>query len=156
MMTHPRRRLIQALPLLTFLQGCSAYHWVVPRTVRVKWIAFKVEAGANDDIPIAIDIAYLSADPILVDEVAKMTAAQWFDKKDQLRRDFPNAVDAVSWELVPGSVLPRTRVPEPKVDHAAFLFARYREPQPFRFKLTEDDEDIRVVLGLHDVTLVPR
>jgi type VI secretion system protein len=144
-------------PLLaTALSGCSIYHLAVPRTVQVHAIEFHVADDANDDTPIAVDIAYLSNNSALVDEVAQMTAEDWFTRKQQLRRDFRDDLDVVSWELVPGTFRPREQPEPPKVNHAAFLFARYRAPGAHRYRLTEAEEDIVVKLEGDDFSLAAR
>jgi type VI secretion system protein len=151
-----RRALIPLLLAAPALQGCSLYHMVVPRTVRVQTIAFHVAKGINDDAPVAVDIAYLDANKTLTAEVAKMTAADWFRRKAQLRRDFRDELDVVSWELVPGTDIPRKDLDEPNVDRAAFMFARYHAPGPHRYRLTDDDEDILVTLNKDDFTVIDR
>jgi type VI secretion system protein len=144
------------LAAMLLLSGCSAYHLVVPRTVRVRWIEFRVVERANENTPIAVDIAYLAANPALIEEVAKMTADDWFSRKEQLRRDYRDEVEMASWELVPGTVTPRAKLDKPAVTRAAFLFARYHAPSPHRYRLTDDDDDILVRLDTDDFSVTAR
>jgi hypothetical protein len=150
------RRFGRRAILLLLPQGCAAYHWVVPRTVSVRWIEFHVAENANDDTPIALDIAYLAADQTLIEEVAKMTAEDWFTRKEQLRRDFRDKVYAMSWELVPDTIAPRKKLERPEAGNAAFIFARYHTPMPHRYRLTDDDDDILVKLGSDDFSVTAR
>ena len=157
MTSHPTRRdLIAPLIAVALLPGCSIYHLAVPRSVRVHAIEFHVADGANDDTPIAVDIAYVSDNSALTEELAQMTAEDWFTRRAQLRRDFRDDLDVASWELVPGTFRPREQPEPPKVSRAAFLFARYHTPGPHRYRLTDAEEDIVVKLEADDFSLAAR
>jgi hypothetical protein len=71
-------------------------------------------------------------------------------RKAQIRRDFPGEVDVQGWELVPGQLMPRTRLRSPHVNRAGFLFVRYSLPGAHRHRFTDDDDDISVALDADD------
>lgn len=142
------------LPLLlaavASLPACSLF----TRPVWVRSIEFRVAEAANDDTPVAVDIVYLTADPALTEEIAKMTAEDWFTRKEQLRRDFRNDLDVTSWELVPGTIRHRETLERPRVTQTGFLFARYHAPGSHRYRLTVAETAILVKLDAADFAVV--
>jgi type VI secretion system protein len=87
-------------------------------------IQVNVAEGANQNSPIPMDFVMV-ADKKLVQEVAKMSAKDWFDRRIQVQRDFGAKAQVVSWEWVPGQQSGPIAVEVPKQARAAFLFARY-------------------------------
>lgn len=116
----------------------------------VNSVAFAVEDGANQNSPIPVDLVFVSQAPPLIDQIGQMNAADWFQKREQMRRDFPNDIDVVSWEVVPGQVIPAAEIPTPKVRRAAFIFAGYRAPGAHRFRIGEE-EDLLVLLTAREL-----
>jgi type VI secretion system protein len=151
-----RRRALVGGTAIALLPGCAAYDLLFATRVAVRWIEIRVAAGINENSPVALDLVHLSANRTLTEEVAKMTAEDWFGRKAQLRRDFRDEVDVRSWEVVPGQLLPRTWLERPQVNRAAFLFARYRAPGAHRYRLTENDTDILVVLDAPGFSVTPQ
>jgi type VI secretion system protein len=145
-MTAARRTLLLAV---AWLPGCS----LLAKPVWVRSIEFRVAESANDDTPIAVDVVYLTADPGLTEEITRMSAEDWFSRKDQLRRDFRNDLDVASWELVPGSIRHREKLAKPRVSEAGFLFARYHAPGPHRYRLTTEETAILVKLDAADFSV---
>jgi hypothetical protein len=85
-----------------------------------------IEPGANQDQPIAFDLVAVRSKP-LGGQLLKMTAGQWFEKKEQIRSDYPgrNDMEIRSWEWVPGQrvgELPVRLAMRPK---ETFVFAKY-------------------------------
>ena len=148
--TPSRRRVVSALAVCLALEGCAVFRGLTAPSVVVRNIELQVVEKANENTPIAVDLVYLSSSQALQDDVAKMTAEDWFTRKDQVARDFPGELDVMSFEPVPGQVIARRRLARPKVNDAAFLFARYRTPGSHRYRLTGDDTNIVIVLGRDD------
>jgi type VI secretion system protein len=144
------RRAVPALAICLAVAGCSVFRGLTAPSVVVRSIELRVAEKANENTPIAVDLVYLSSSQALQDQVAKMTAEDWFARKDQVARDFRGELDVMGFEPVPGQVIARRRLASPKVNDAAFLFARYRTPGSHRYRLTEDDTNIAVVLGGDD------
>jgi type VI secretion system protein len=137
---------LPAFAMLLALSGCSVFR----PSISVRSIELRMAEKANENTPIAVDLVYLSSSQTLQDQVSQMTAEDWFTRKAQVARDFRGEVDVTGFEPVPGQVIARKRLASPKVDDAAFLFARYRTPGSHRYRLTEDDTNIAVVLGPDD------
>lgn len=130
----------------------AACELISPR-VPLETIAFTVADKANNNAPIAVDLVMVSAGP-QVDAVLAMTAQDWFQKREQFQRDYPNEIQVASWELVPGQVRPPERVKRKENLFAAVVFASYNTPGAHRVRLGVQ-ENPRVVLGEKTFTIVP-
>jgi len=83
-----------------------------------------VSDSANQDSPIPVDFVMVG-DKKLLQEVAKLSAKDWFDRRVQVQRDFPTKVQVVSWEWVPGQHEGPIAVEIARGLRGAFLFANY-------------------------------
>ncbi|MFN8720042.1 MAG: hypothetical protein ACK5YI_04385 [Rhodospirillales bacterium] len=144
---------------LLFLNGCLAavatYAWLYTDEVRVQTVALNVAERANENSPVAVDMVFLSKRLPLLDEVQKMTAADWFAKRAQLVRDFRDDIEVVSWEVVPGQILPAESVPTVRVRSAAFVFAGYRAPGAHRYRVGSE-RTLLLSLGANELTVTPK
>src|SRR3954464_5874052 len=72
-------------------------------------VAVRVEAdpGINQDSPVPVELVIVY-DKDLLAQLAGMTARDWFQKREQTRKDHPGDDELVSmsWEVVPGQSLP--------------------------------------------------
>jgi type VI secretion system protein len=96
----------------------------VGSTIAVK---VQVAALANQNNPVAVDVLFVY-DRDLLNTVLQMSANDWFAKREQLARDYPqqSGFAVWSWEWVPGQiVLPQALPLQPKA-RAGVIFARYR------------------------------
>lgn len=83
-----------------------------------------VSDAANQNSPIPLDFVTVE-DKKLLSEVAKLSAKDWFDRRVQVERDFPDKIQVVSWEWVPGEHGGPIEVDISKDARGAFLFANY-------------------------------
>ena len=79
---------------------------------------------ANQNSPIPVDFVMVE-DKKLLQEVAKLSAKDWFDRRVQVQRDFAAKVQVVSWEWVPGEHGGPIDVDVAGKTLGAFLFANY-------------------------------
>jgi type VI secretion system protein len=95
-----------------------------------------VAPRANHDRPLAVDLVATS-DKRLGEVLAKTPAGEWFDKREQFRRDHPRAeaLDLRSWEWVPGQTVDELEIPLAASPKAIFLFARYASGGDHRARL---------------------
>jgi type VI secretion system protein len=121
----------------------------------VQTVALNVAERANENSPVAVDMVFLSKRLPLLDEVQKMTAADWFAKRAQLVRDFRDDIEVVSWEVVPGQILPAESVPTVRVRSAAFVFAGYRAPGAHRYRVGSE-RTLLLSLGANELTVTPK
>ncbi|WP_437588560.1 type VI secretion protein [Sorangium sp. So ce1000] len=143
--------LASSLSLLALLAGpgCGGAPEVRPLSFE-----FDVERGANNDSPIPVSIVVVYKESLAKD-LLRLTAAQWFERREQIVRDNGNDLDEVLWELVPGQwVKPRPRrLRAPPVD--GIIFAGYRVPGVHRFRFQPEGK-IRVLLGSPHIIVIRR
>ena len=94
-----------------------------PKTQKFS-IQVNISDSANQNSPIPVDFV-LVKDKKLLPEVAKMAAKDWFERRVQIQRDFPNKVQVVSWEWVPGQHVGPISIAVASDTRGAFLFANY-------------------------------
>jgi type VI secretion system protein len=81
--------------------GCSAAGKVRSAFGGKLPLQVSIAPGANDDSAIAVDFVVVYNDKLL-DEVMKLSAADWFGKKERLLADHPTELAVESREWVPG------------------------------------------------------
>ena len=108
----------------------------VPKTVRSKIpgasgnsqldVKIHVSPGANNNNPVAVDLV-LVADKKLLQELMKMSASEWFEKRQQVELDHPKetALAAARWEWVPGQQVQVDRIPVKLDIVGGVVFANY-------------------------------
>lgn len=136
--------------LLAVAFGCSS----TPRSVRFL-IEPVISARANKFSPVPIAVVAVS-DRKLFEKVLSMTAKQWFEQREQLRRDFPggDAFAEWEWEFVPGQAPPLAVIEIDGKAAGAIIFANYRTPGDHRVRIGAQRR-LRVELGDDDVSVTP-
>jgi type VI secretion system protein len=74
-------------------------------------------------------------DRLLIPNIAKMTAAEWFSTREQLRNDSPDGFEVHEWEVVPDTRIDVARLPFRGGGAALFVFANYKAPGDHRARL---------------------
>jgi type VI secretion system protein len=110
-----------------------------------------VSDSANQNSPIPVDFVMVG-DKKLLQEVAKLSAKDWFDRRVQVQRDFPTKVQVVSWEWVPGQHEGPIAVQIARATRAAFLFANYANGGTNRAAI-DPKSPVIVSLGPEDFTV---
>ena len=110
-----------------------------------------VSDSANQDSPIPVDFVMV-ADKKLLQEVAKLSAKDWFDRRMQVQRDFPTKLKVVSWEWVPGEHQGPIAVEVAGGTRAAFLFANYTNGGDHRAAV-DVNSPVIVTLGPEDFSV---
>jgi type VI secretion system protein len=142
---------LAALVLLALpgLAGCSAS---LPR-VQVNTLAIAVSAEANLDTPVAVD-AVLVRNPQLLDALLSLPSGKWFAQRDQWRRDHPDDIAVVSYELVPGQQLAAAPFPfGGKRGAGVVVFADYQTPGAHRVRLDTGPANALLLLGDQDLSV---
>ena len=104
-----------------------------------------VAPNANQNNTVALDLVVVK-DKKLRKELMKLSASEWFQKRNQYRLDYPKetGLSAGSWEFVPGqAVAPIT------VNHkfaVGIIFANYYTPGAHRASI-DLRKSVRVNLG---------
>lgn len=92
------------------------------------------DPDANMKSPLAIDVV-VSYDPKLTQQLANMTARQYFKVKKQLQHDYFGRIYSEGWELPPNFSVTETIYHHPLGVNAVFLFADYRTSGAHRLRL---------------------
>ncbi len=154
---HTHRRIITELTAASvFLSGCSLAHLRPSQLIKPRFtLAVSIDGDANLNKPVAFDFVSIN-DKELAKEVSKMTAADWFQKRGQIRQDFPKeqSISVRSWEWVPGQVVRTIPVPMRKAPRAILVFANYSTPGPHRATI-DAAKPVIVTLHREDMQLQP-
>ena len=124
------------LGMLPLLAACAA-----SPELEISSVALSVEAGANNDTPIRVDLA-LVADQKLLAELLKVSAADWFKRKSQYQRDYPDQLSVFEWEIVPNRKY-SIDLPERPAAWAGLVFAGYASPGEHRLITRESTLKLR-------------
>ena len=114
-------------------------------------VAVNIAADANHNQPIAVDVVQIN-DKDLSKDIAKMTAADWFQKREQIEEDFPKSksLSVLSWEWVPGEVVPDIKIPMRRSPRLMLVFAGYSTPGPHRATLVSS-KSVMLLLAREDI-----
>ncbi len=142
-----------ALSALLVAGGCSLVpDWI--SGMSISRISITAEPEANRNTAIAVDLVMLS-DEEAAAAILKLNARDWFTRRAEFLRDYPEGVAVQSWEIVPGQVLRDAKVDSPSGMKAAVVFALYDNEGEHRLRLT-DNSEVRLMLGADDVRLSPQ
>ena len=85
-----------------------------------------VSPKANNNNPVAVDLVLVS-DKKLLQELMKMSASDWFEKRGQVQLDYPKetGLNAGRWEWVPGQEVKVDRVIVKYEVTGGIIFANY-------------------------------
>lgn len=140
---RPFRRRVQtglALFAAVVLSGCGSVCLTTP-DIEVGIVA---DADANRFTAIAIDIVATENDRTAA-RLNEMTAANYFQQRDQIIRDNPETLTVRSWELVPGQAVEPDDVNYGCDVKGIYIFASYVTPGIHRLRITPG-EDITINL----------
>lgn len=161
-MTGVRRRSALRAPMLAGLMlaalaGCGVVGGADP-IFRLSEVSLTAAPDANQDFATAVDLVIVF-DPTAVQRLQSITAADWFQQRAQIQRDFPDGIAVKRWEVVPGSTIAPWPVPDGWLENAAgdtatagFVFADYLSPGEHRARL-ESQSGLRIRLERDDFTL---
>lgn len=146
-----RGRLIGVtLALLAALAACSS----TPARVRLL-LGTVVAPRANQNSPVAVSFVVVN-DQKLFEKLLQMSAKQWFDQREQLRRDDPAGATFTEWqwEFVPGQAPPPAVIEVNGAAAGAVIFANYKTAGEHRFRVGPQ-RAMRIELGDEDLSVSP-
>lgn len=160
-----RRALLSACALLIplLLAGCPKGPKVVtkrlpggPKDSRLD-LRVSVSPRANGENPVALDVLLVS-DKELLKELQKMSASDWFAKREQIILDHPKEEQLVvrRLELVPGQVVEPSRLVVGPEVRAGVVFANYFNPGEHRAVLDPRARDVQIRLEETKLEVVAR
>ena len=148
----PRSRVVFAAVIVLLCVCCGTVKKVRAAFGGQLPIEVTIDAAANDNSPVAVDVL-LVYDDKLIEGLLAMPAAEWFRKKDQYVADHPRVV-VQGWEWVPGQQVDALKISYGPGAKNVVLFADYStegehravvgRPKPFRVILGQRDLSIEV------------
>ena len=110
-----------------------------------------VAPNANQNNPVALDLVVVK-DKKLRKELMKLSASEWFQKRDQIILGYPKetGLSAGRWEFVPGQVV--APVPLKHRFAGGIIFAKYSTPGAHRASI-DLRKSVRVNLGEEGFTV---
>jgi type VI secretion system protein len=141
--------------LLVLLQACgigTRARAIVGGKMRVQ---AQVADTANQHSPVALDLVVVY-DQKLLKELSQLSAADWFDKRKQFRRDYPagQGFDVWGWEWVPGQNVPLQKLPLKPRAKGGLIFVNYFSPGEHRARI-EPNQGVYVELRETDFAVQP-
>ena len=144
-----------AVGLLLLLTGCGGPKRIIAKGGdRQKFsVQMNAAADANQNTPTPVDLVMV-LDKKLVKEVAKLSAKDWFVRRQQFTRDFPEQLKIVSWEWVPGQQAGPIAIDVDKKTRSAFLFAQFLQEGDHR-AVVDLKAPLVITLSKNDFSLQP-
>lgn len=125
--------------------------------VKTQLIRFEVDDRANLNHPIAVDLVAIY-DQELLKQIVALPASGWFNKRLDLKKDYPASLLNWEWEFVPDQQAQEGlsfKVPsEIREAQGLVLFAKYISPGNHRERL-ERFEAVKVHLQEKEFSIVP-
>lgn len=115
----------------------------------VSKVTLVTEPDTNRDRAIAIDLVFV-AQELPAQEIGKLSARDYFSRRAQLLRDYPEAVTLRSWELAPGQLVEEADADPPCNLVKTYIFADYASPGDHRATLS-NARSVQVTLGVDDL-----
>jgi type VI secretion system protein len=158
-----RRGLAFVLVLLSVaLSGCGTIDWVkdtfFPKMPKVEIgdIQVLTDPGANLNTALEFELV-LVQDPDVLKKLSELTAAKWFELREDVRKTYPGGFESMKWELVPGQDL---RLPSEQFKDkralAVLIYANYLTPGEHRARIDSYREGAVIRLLPRGFTVAPR
>jgi type VI secretion system protein len=112
----------------------------------------RVDRQANLNSPVAVSVVVVR-DKDLLDRLIELPAAQYFEQREQLQRDFPKDLDEWSWEWVPGQVVAPLSLRFRAGAKGGLVFADYLTEGDHRARF-DPYRPFRLVLGETELSLI--
>jgi type VI secretion system protein len=156
-MSYPSKRsvLIATALLPMILTNCLSKLESITTLQKPFTLAVTIRNESNANSPIAFDLVEVN-DKELAKQLSQMTAAEWFQKREQIERDFPkqSSLSVQEWEWVPGQVVRGISLPLTNSPKALLAFANYSSPGPHRAKL-DPKLPVTITFDRNDFLLSP-
>jgi type VI secretion system protein len=141
--------LLAGVVLLVLCATCSAAGKVRSAFGGQLPLRVTVEPGANDDSAIAVDFVVVY-DQKLLDEISKVSAAEWFSKKTRFLADHPQELAVEGREWVPGQPVAPLSLPYRIGARKVVIFADYHSAGEHRAIVLPQQPSI-ITLGETDL-----
>jgi type VI secretion system protein len=106
------------------VNSCALIPFIHSTPVLTRSFVITAAADANDNAPTTVD-AVMIYNPAVLPTVLKLSAKEWFEKREQLKNDFPGGYEMREWEVVPGAQVDISKLPFRSGGVGLFVFANY-------------------------------
>lgn len=118
-----------------------------PKPPEWRNVVISATQDANQNSPVALDIVFVK-DAALSEALLSSPASKWFSTRRDLRRSFPDALTAISLEVVPGqSIMLDASHLQGHVAYTALAFANYAGAGDHRERLSLTAAGYMIELG---------
>jgi type VI secretion system protein len=148
------RRLLRVLGTAVGCACLGAACSSSPPSLRLQ-IEVSLTQRANHDAPVPVSFVAVK-DPKFFEKVLGLSAKQWFEQREQLRRDDPSGqlFTEWEWEHVPGYAPPPVVIEVDGNAIGAVIFANYHSPGDHRIRVGPQRR-FRIELGDDDLVVRP-
>jgi type VI secretion system protein len=124
-----------------------------PTKVWLQKVNFEVSSSLNNDSPVKVHLLIVYEAEYLK-YLSKLSADQYFEKLDQIKKDGNGKVDFFTWDVVPGQQISSQPIrPTHVTGQGILVFARYSTPGNHREAIAEDRE-VTLQLGPKDIKIL--
>ena len=118
---------------------------------RISWIAHE---DANDGIPIKVHLVYFYDDDYFK-KFSDKTSKEYFEKFDEIVRDFSGKIELSEFDIVPGHSQDSIEVLPKKCNaKGALLFARYNTAEKSQKYIIGEDSEVRLVFRKDNIEII--
>lgn len=118
-------------------------------------VATKIDPRANQDNPIAVELVIVY-DKKLLEQLLALPAREWFKRREQIRRDYPDDEGFVSWkwEWVPGQEVPPQELSFGVGVRGGIVYADYLTEGDHRARI-DPHQSFTLILGEKELATEP-
>jgi type VI secretion system protein len=152
-MTAPARAALAALFAAPLLTGCATPSLLCVLPPGPNEVTLVAAPDANENSAVAVDLVFLT-DKLTAQQVAGLSAAEYFARRPQLERDFATGMTVRTWEIAPGQIVRNAPTGAGCNRVQTLLFARYQAPGEHRQTLAGTSA-ITITLNAQDFAVSP-
>lgn len=137
------------------VSSCGFGVWVSALFGGKVTVNVSISPKVNQTSPIQADIL-LVYDELLMKQLMSMTAKEWYEKRDEIRRNYPEdeGFESWSWEWTPGQNVAPQLLPLKVKAVGAIVFANYYTAGPHRLPI-DPYSDVNILFQEKDFTIEP-
>lgn len=115
-----------------------------------------IAPNVNQTNPVQMDLL-LVYDDALLKQLLQMTAKDWFEKRDEIRNNYPEGegYDSWQWEWIPNQKVAPQYIPVRMKSLACIVFANYYTAGPHRMRVSPH-EDMKINLSEKGFSVEPQ
>jgi type VI secretion system protein len=138
-----------ALPL----GGCATPSWLCWFPSGVKNVTLVTTPATNGDQAIAVDLVFVTQ-ALAAQQIGTLSARDYFIRRAQILRDFPQTVEVRSWELAPGQLVQNAAAKPPCNLVQTFVFADFASKGDHRATIAGGGS-VEIALGPDELSIEP-